>query len=278
MTRVIAICSQKGGVGKTTTAVNLSAFLHEGGRRTLLVDLDPQANATSGLDGKRPDAHPLRVLLQNPQAWEDVSAYTTLRNVFLVPSTCEDDVTDVLGQATPERIAELRHSLVRQSPPYHYVILDTPPAFGPVLSVALELADSVLIPVQCEYFAIEGLAQVLEVIEKVGENRGRALEIEGLLLTMFSEELEISYDVAREVEKHFPDRILRTIIPRDVKLAECASHGVPISTYDPRSRGSWAYLNLAKEIMTHVSEQKAGPRSGLFDTPERRVGAKRRSS
>ena len=257
MTKVIAVVSHKGGVGKTTTAINLSAFFHHAGKLTLLVDLDPQANATSGVGVKRSTGNQLRALLRNEGSWENCVVPTPLRNLSLVPSFSDPHECQSLDNVDSALLQELRDGLNQQSPPFDYVIIDCPPAFGELDLVAIQLADSILIPVQCEYYAMEGLSQILPLIERVARSRPRSLEIEGLLLTMFCANLELSHEVAQEVREHFPDQTFAAIIPRDVALAEATSHGLPICHYDLRSRGAWAYLKLAKEILDHEA-QKAG--------------------
>lgn len=255
MTRVIAIASQKGGVGKTTTALNLGAFLHQAGQRTLLVDLDPQANATSGIGAERPPGDLLVDLLSGSTTWQKGLQKTRLANLQVVSCFPDAETVIEIDDVDSARVAVLHDALVNLPALYDFVILDCPPSFGALALLALQLADSVLIPVQCEYYAMEGLSQILPMIERIAGSRQRGLEIEGLLLTMFSEELDLSHEVAKEVRGYFPDKTLQTIIPRDVHLAEASSHGLTVGEYNLRSRASWAYLNLAKEIMSHVTEK-----------------------
>jgi chromosome partitioning protein len=251
LVRAIAIASQKGGVGKTTTSINLSAYLASAGCRVLLVDLDPQGNATSGLSAPAPAKSPIRDLWQGTTTWASAATPTGFEGLAVVPSPPGAAVPLELADLHGTRSSELRSRLEETSPGWEYVILDCPPSIGPLTGLALQWADSVLVPVQCEYFAMEGLAQMLQVIEQAERSRSRRLELEGILLTLFSPELELAIEVVQEVRKHFPRSVLETIIPRDVALAEATSHGEPICRYAPRSRGAWAYLNLAKEILQH---------------------------
>jgi chromosome partitioning protein len=251
LVRAIAIASQKGGVGKTTTAINLCAYLASAQRRVLLIDLDPQGNATSGLSVPAPAKSPIRDLWQGKSTWQTAATPTAFEGLSVVPSPPNATVPLELGDLRGGRSSELRSALESATPAWEFVVLDCPPSVGPLTSLALQWADSVLVPVQCEYFAMEGLAQMLQVIEQAERSRSRRLDLEGILLTLFSAELELSIEVVQEVRKHFPQQVLETIIPRDVALAEATSHGEPICRYAPRSRGAWAYLNLAKEILEH---------------------------
>jgi chromosome partitioning protein len=255
LVRAIAIASQKGGVGKTTTAINLCAYLAGAGRRVLLIDLDPQGNATSGLSVPAPAKSPIRDLWQGNTTWTSAATPTGFEGLSVVPSPPNAAIPVDPSELRSPRGPELRAQLDQISPGWEYVVLDCPPSVGPLTSLALQWADSVLVPVQCEYFAMEGLAQMLQVIEQAERSRSRRLELEGILLTLFSPELELAIEVVHEVRKHFPQDVLETIIPRDVALAEATSHGEPICRYAPRSRGAWAYLNLAKEILEHECAQ-----------------------
>lgn len=268
MTTTMAVANQKGGVGKTTTAVSLSAYLQHARRRVLLVDLDPQANATSGVGASPEASSPLRTILERPADLKRSIISTPEPDLDLLPSGPGIHGT-LSTPPAPSRVQELRRGIHSIDPPYDYVILDCPPSSGPLSIFALLLADSVLIPVQCEYYAMEGLSQMLPLIEEVQDRRGSPLAIAGLLLTMFSGELDLSREVESEVRSFFPDLTLRTVIPRDVALAEASSHGLPICEYAPRSRGAWAYLNLAKEIIANEQRKEARSWAGLPDSQER---------
>jgi chromosome partitioning protein len=251
VSRVIAIASQKGGVGKTTTATNLGSYLAGAGHRVLLIDLDPQGNATSGLSIDPPDHSPLRDLWDGTRSWADVAVSTAIEGLSVVPSPPSSSSPRRRGDLRTARVPEIRAALAATSPGWDFSILDCPPSLGPLTNLALQWADSVIVPVQCEYYAMEGLTQMLHLIEQADKARARPLEIAGILLTLFSPELQLSIEVVEEVRKYFPQHAFETIIPRDVALAEATSHGEPVSRYSPRCRGAWAYLNLAKEILEH---------------------------
>ena len=249
MTQVLAIASQKGGVGKTTTAINLGSYLAQAGRETLIIDLDPQGNATSGLSVTSPVPTPLSDLWTGKTGWEKVATPTAIPglSVFPAPSRSAQPLEGFSLRSA--RISELRAALDAED--WDYAIIDSPPSLGPLTSLTLAWADQVIVPVQSEYFAMEGLAQMLEVIQTANQSRSKPLEVLGILLTLFSETQQLSIEVAGEVRKYFPRQVLETIIPRDIALAEATSHGEPACRYAPRSRGAWAYLNLAKEILAY---------------------------
>lgn len=253
MTKIIAIANQKGGVGKTTTAINLAAFLQQSGRPTLLLDLDPQANATSGLGASIPDEAPLAKLLQNPSHWEQLSMPVCDTPLRLVPARQKLDklCADLL---TRENITRLREELLA-SPALEYVIIDCPPASGRLAHFGMELSDSVLIPVQSEYYALEGLGQMMPVIDEINAC-GHELKIEGILVTMFSYEVAAAREVLALVRSRFPDLTFDTVIPRDPLLTECPRQQCPAWAHDPRSRGAWAYLNFTKEVIRHEQETR----------------------
>ena len=255
MTRIIAIASQKGGVGKTTTAVHLSAYLAQAGRRVLVVDLDPQGNATSGLSVPPASPSPLAELWSDSRTWLEAAVATEVPGLSVVPSPTDPDPGLTEADLRGPRVAVLRDALLATEPAWDTVLLDCPPSLGPLTHLALSWADEVLVPVQCEYFAMEGLTQMLRLIEQADEHRSQPLEITGILFTLFSAHVELSIEVVEEVRKFFPQQVLETIIPRDVALAEAASHGQPICRYAPRARGAWAYLNLAKELLEHECEK-----------------------
>jgi chromosome partitioning protein len=244
--RVLVISNQKGGVGKTTTAISLGAALVERGQRVLIIDLDPQANATSGLGvAKTGTVH--GVLLKEQPISESV-AHTALEGLDLLPSGPEMAGAEVELVPVMAREFRLRHALRRTTSPYDKVIVDCPPSLGLLTVNALAAGDAVVVPVQCEYYALEGLAQLLDTIEAVRLRLNDQLEVLTIVLTMEDRRNRLSMEVIEEVRKHFPKLVARTRIPRTVRLAEAPSHGKPISLYDPTSRAAKAYGELAGEI------------------------------
>jgi chromosome partitioning protein len=244
---VYALANQKGGVGKTTTAINLAACLAEAGARTLVVDLDPQANATSGL-GERAGVTSTYDLLDGaPLA--DCVVPTRFQNLFLVPSRPElaGAVVELAGREDGE--AYLAQSLQGAREEYEFIFLDCPPSLGPLTVNALAAADQVLVPMQAEYYALEGLSQLVKSVELVRARLNPRLSIGGVLLTMVDGRTRLSADVADEVRKHFGDRVFNTTIPRSVRLAEAPSHGLPAIAYDRRSAGADAYWRAANELV-----------------------------
>lgn len=255
MAKVIAVANQKGGVGKTTTAVNLSACLAYIGKRSLLVDCDPQGNATSGLgiEKGRLDACIYNVLVEDLEA-EKVVRSTALENLDVIPATIQLSGAEIELVPTISREVRLKRALSTLESKYDYVFIDCPPSLGLLTINALTAADSVLIPVQCEYYALEGLSQLLNTVRLVQKHLNSDLEIEGVLLTMFDARTNLGIQVIEEVKKYFREKVFQTIIPRNVRLGEAPSHGKPIILYDMRSRGAEVYLDLAKEVM-HSGER-----------------------
>jgi chromosome partitioning protein len=250
--RFIAIVNQKGGVGKTTTAVNLTAGLASAERRTLLVDLDPQANATTGLGIEKSNAYPnIYNVLLDEQPLGNAIRKTSLPTLFIAPSDIDLVGAEVELVSMPGREFRLSTALAPIREEFDYVIIDCPPSLGLLTVNALTAADSALIPLQCEYYALEGLAQLLKTIRLVKENLNPRLEIEGILLTMFDGRTSLANQVKAEVTQYFGPQIFKTIIPRNVRLSEAPSHGTHIFQYDSHSSGAMAYLELTKEVLAH---------------------------
>ena len=261
MGRVIAIANQKGGVGKTTTAINLAVALARSGRRILLVDLDPQGNATSGLvcsdeiQQLLASGRTIYQALVSGGALADV-IHEVRPNLFLAGAD-KDLVGAEIEMATMAgRERRLRGLLYGVREEYNIVLIDTPPSLGLLTLNALVAADTVLVPMQCEYYALEGLSSLLGTIKRVKEQLRPGLELEGLVLTMFDSRNRLSHEISREVREHFSDKVFRTIIPRNVRLSESPSHGLSVLEYDTKSAGAAGYRELAEELMARESAVK----------------------
>lgn len=250
MRRIISIANQKGGVGKTTTAVNLAACLAAMQYRTLLIDLDAQGNASSGVGCRITDEMPTTYdVLSGTVSIDDALTETVVDNLWLVPSDADLAGADVELVTLDGRERKLREQLEAMSTPFDYVLIDCPPSLSMLTLNALVAADSLLVPVQAEYYALEGLARLMQTVERVQYHYQPALQIEGLLVTMHDARTNLSRQVEDEVRSHFGDKTFETVIPRNIRLAESPSHGKPIILYDVESAGARSYMSLAREFV-----------------------------
>ncbi|SFL83435.1 ParA family protein [Pelosinus propionicus] len=250
LVKVIAIANQKGGVGKTTTSVNLSACLADLGKKVLLVDLDPQGNSTSGFGfDKTKIKQSVYDVLVNDVPVEGVILHTKVENLMLLPATIQLAGAEIELVSIMSRETKLKRVLDKVKYSYDYVIIDCPPSLGLLTINSLTAANSVLVPIQCEFYALEGLSQLMNTITLVQKNLNPALSLEGVVLTMFDARTNLSIQVVDEVKNHFRHKVYQTIIPRNVRLSEAPSHGQPITRYDPKSKGAEVYLDLAKEVI-----------------------------
>ncbi len=251
MTKVYAITNQKGGVGKTTTTINLSAYLAAAGRRVLLIDLDPQANSSTGLGIAHADQRSIYdVLVGEGVALSDVFIVNSRPNLTIVPSSVDLAGAEIELVDAPEREYRLQRAIEAVRRHFDYVLIDCPPSLGLLTLNALTASDGVLIPMQCEYLPLEGLSQLLNSVKLVRARFNPTLEIAGVILTMFDPRTRLATEVVREVRQHFPREVFQTVIGRNVRLSEAPSHGKSILEYDPNSPGALAYRALAEEVIS----------------------------
>jgi chromosome partitioning protein len=252
LARIITVTNQKGGVGKTTTTINLAAALAANDVRILVVDCDPQGNSTSGLGVQKIDGlQTLYDVLLDGKEIAHAICKTEMEGLDLLPADKNLIGVNLELVSTDDRERILHHHLHRVQEEYQYILIDCPPALDLLTLNALLAADSVLIPIQCEFFALEGVSGLMDTIDRVRDSFGHPLQIEGILLTMYDERTNLTRQVAADLREFFKDEVLRTVIPRSIRLAEAPSHGKPILLYDPASKGSEAYIQLAKEILTN---------------------------
>jgi chromosome partitioning protein len=243
--KIISLANQKGGVGKTTSAINLAAGLAKAGRSALVIDIDPQCNATSGLGVEPAQRHPL--VAGRPLAESIVE--TSQPKLFVLPGSQSLADADALSASNRQRAATLRQQLNGELAHFDFVFLDCPPSLGQLTRAALGASAEVFIPIQCEYFAMEGLSQIIELARQTKAKDNHRLEIGGIVLTMYDPELDLANEVADEVRGYFDDTVFQTLIPRDVHISEAPSHGLSVLDYAPRARGAWAYTELVMEVI-----------------------------
>lgn len=252
MGRVISVANQKGGVGKTTSTVSLAAALAVHGKKVLIIDSDPQGNATSGLGVQKGELEQdVYDVLVNQVPMADVIVPTTRENLMIAPSTIQLAGAEIELTSQTRREQRLKEAVKKIKDDYDYIFIDCPPSLGHLTMNAFTASDTVLIPVQCEYYALEGLSQLMNTITMVRKHFNPQLKIEGVLLTMYDARTNLGNEVKDDVIKYFREKVYKTIIPRNVRLSEAPSYGQAIVDYDPRSRGAEVYMELAKEVLAH---------------------------
>jgi chromosome partitioning protein len=250
LVKVIAIANQKGGVGKTTTSVNLSACIAELGKKVLLIDIDPQGNATSGFGFNKSEMQRcVYDALVNDIPIQSLAVQTQIENLKLLPATIQLAGAEIELVSIMSRETKLKRALDRVKYDYDYILIDCPPSLGLLTINSLTAANSVLVPIQCEFYALEGLSQLMKTVSLVQKNLNPILTLEGVVLTMFDARTNLSIQVVDEVKNHFRQKVYQTIIPRNVRLSEAPSHGQPVIIYDPKSKGAEVYFELAREVI-----------------------------
>ena len=260
MGKIISIANQKGGVGKTTTAINLSTVLAKKGKKVLMIDADPQGNGTSGVGVDKDQQFSVYDVLIEDIEIENTLQKTQVRNLDLCPSNINLAGAEVQLVSMENREYKLKEKVDKIKDKYDFVIIDCPPSLGLITLNAFTASDSVLIPVQCEYYALEGLGQLLNTIELVKKRMNKSLHIEGALLTMYDARTNLSNQVVKEVKNYFGDRVYKNVIPRNVKLSEAPSYGLPITLYDARSKGAKSYDKFVKEFLKANEEEQKSAR------------------
>ncbi len=256
MGKVISVANQKGGVGKTTTTVNLGTILAKKGKKVLLIDADPQGNATSGLGVEKEVEYSTYDLLVNDTQIQDAIQDTVIKNLKVCPSNISLAGAEVELVSMMSREQRLKEKLEEVKETFDYILIDCPPSLGLITLNSFTASDSVLIPVQCEYYALEGLGQLINTINLVKKHLNKEIQIEGALLTMYDIRTNLSNQVVKEVKKYFENKVYKTVIPRNVRLSEAPSYGMPITEYDPRSKGAKSYMKFAKEFLKINEEEK----------------------
>ncbi len=259
MSKVIAIANQKGGVGKTTTNVNLSSCMAQKGKKVLTIDIDPQGNTTSGLGMQKNKEGTLSIydVLINGASAEEAIQQTGIENLDIITSNIQLAGAEIELVSVMARESVLKEALKSVRNKYDYIFIDCPPSLGLITINALTASDKVLVPIQCEYYALEGLSQLINTINLVRQRLNPGLEIEGVVLTMFDARTNLSIQVVEEVKKHFKEKVYKTIIPRNVRLGEAPSFGKPINLYDPKCVGAVAYMELAQEMIENENRTEA---------------------
>ena len=256
MGKVISVANQKGGVGKTTTTVNLGTILAKRGKKVLLIDADPQGNATSGLGVEKEVEPSTYDILVNDAELKDAIQDTIIKNLKVCPANMNLAGAEVELVSMMSREHRLNEKLEPRKNMFDYILIDCPPSLGLITLNSFTASDSVLIPVQCEYFALEGLGQLLNTVNLVKKHLNKEIRIEGALLTMYDMRTNLSNQVVKEVKKYFDDKVYKTVIPRNVRLSEAPSYGMPITEYDPRSKGAKSYTKFAREFLKLNEEEK----------------------